>query len=108
MKGKLRWSISPEDFRVPADVLYLNGRDIPFVNNVTSRCHRGQEDEMETPYRKDCSQGLAYVRKDLFSIKNGRLNINIELTLCKCLIRSVMTHACPTWEYAADANLLKL
>jgi hypothetical protein len=28
--------------------------------------------------------------------------------LYKALIRSVMTYACPTWEYAADAHLLKL
>jgi heme oxygenase len=25
-----------------------------------------------------------------------------------CLLRSVVTHACPTWDYAADAHLLKL
>jgi hypothetical protein len=35
MKRKLRQSISPEDVRVPDDVLQLNGRDIPFVNYVT-------------------------------------------------------------------------
>jgi hypothetical protein len=28
--------------------------------------------------------------------------------LYKALIRSVMTNDCPTWEYAADAHLLKL
>jgi hypothetical protein len=26
----------------------------------------------------------------------------------KGLIKSVITYACPTWEYAADANFLKL
>jgi hypothetical protein len=32
MKGKLGQSISPEDL---TDDIQLNGRDIPFVNNVT-------------------------------------------------------------------------
>jgi hypothetical protein len=40
--------------------------------------------------------------------KCERLSTNIKITLCKALIRSVMTYACPTWEYAADAHLLKL
>jgi hypothetical protein len=37
MMEKLRRSISPEDLRVPEDILQLNGQDIPFVNNVTYR-----------------------------------------------------------------------
>jgi hypothetical protein len=36
------------------------------------------------------------------------LSANIKLTLHKALIRSVMTYACPTWEFAADTHLLKL
>jgi hypothetical protein len=40
--------------------------------------------------------------------KSGLLSTNIELTLYIVLIRSVMTHAYPTWEYAEDAHLLKL
>jgi hypothetical protein len=39
--------------------------------------------------------------------KSGCLSTNSKLTLYKALIRSVMTYACPTWEYAADAHLLK-
>jgi hypothetical protein len=39
--------------------------------------------------------------------KSERLSIKIKLTLY-ALIRSVMTYACPTWEYAADTHLLKL
>jgi hypothetical protein len=35
MKGKLRRSISPEDLRVPDDILQLIRWDILFVNNVT-------------------------------------------------------------------------
>jgi hypothetical protein len=48
---KFRKSISPEDSRVPDDILQINGRD------------------METPYRKDCSQGLEHVHKDLVSFQ---------------------------------------
>jgi hypothetical protein len=63
---------------------------------------------METPHRKECSQGLAHVRENKFKMKKWSLGTNIELKLYKALIRSVMTYACPTWEYAADAHLLKL
>jgi hypothetical protein len=39
----------------------------------------------------------------LYSLfKSERLNANIKLTLHKALIRSVMTYACPAWEFAAD------
>jgi hypothetical protein len=40
--------------------------------------------------------------------KSERLSANIKLTLHKPLIRSVMTYACPSWEFAADIYLLKL
>jgi hypothetical protein len=39
--------------------------------------------------------------------KSERLSTNIKLTLHKALNRSVMTYACPTWEFVADTNLLK-
>jgi hypothetical protein len=42
----------------------------------------------------------------LFKIE--RLSANIELTPHKALIRSVLTYACPAWEFAADTHLLKL
>jgi hypothetical protein len=40
--------------------------------------------------------------------KSERLSANIKLTLYKALIRSVMTYACPTREFAADTYLMKL
>jgi hypothetical protein len=40
--------------------------------------------------------------------RSVRLGTDMKLTVYKALIRSVMTYACPTWEYAADAHLLKL
>jgi hypothetical protein len=36
--------------------------------------------------------------------KSKLLSTNIKLTLHKALIRSVMTYACPAWEFAADAD----
>jgi hypothetical protein len=39
---------------------------------------------------------------------SGRLCTNIKLTLYRAVIKSVMIYACPTLEYAADAQLLKL
>jgi hypothetical protein len=41
-------------------------------------------------------------------LKSERLSANIKLTLHKALIRSVMTYACPAWEFAAGTHLLKL
>jgi hypothetical protein len=35
MKGKIIRYISPEDLRIPDDMLQLNGQNIPIVNNVT-------------------------------------------------------------------------
>jgi hypothetical protein len=35
MKGDFRRSISPEDLRFPGNIPKLNGRDTPFINNVT-------------------------------------------------------------------------
>jgi hypothetical protein len=40
--------------------------------------------------------------------KSERLSANIKLTLHKTLIRSVMTYACPVWEFEAECHLLKL
>jgi hypothetical protein len=40
--------------------------------------------------------------------KSERLNTNINLTIHKALIRSMMIYACPVWEFVADNNLLKM
>jgi hypothetical protein len=45
----------------------------------------------------------------LYSLfKSERLSVNIKVTLHKALIRSIMTYACPTWEFASETYLLKL
>jgi hypothetical protein len=40
--------------------------------------------------------------------KSERLRDNIKLTLHKTLIRSIISYACPDWEFAADTHLLNL
>jgi hypothetical protein len=40
--------------------------------------------------------------------KRERLSDNIKLTLHKAIIRTIMTYACPAWEFAADNHLIKL
>jgi hypothetical protein len=45
----------------------------------------------------------------LYSLfKSERLSIHFKLTLHKALNTSVMTCACPAWEFAADTHLMKL
>jgi hypothetical protein len=95
--------------RPPESHLTLNGRNIPFVNNakylgvifdrkVTWRLH------METIEAKAFRTFLRVY--SLF--KSERLSININLTVHKALIRSVMTYASPAWVFAADTHLMKL
>jgi hypothetical protein len=43
-----------------------------------------------------------------YLFKSERLNAKIKLILHKALIKSVMTYACPAWEFAANTQLLKL
>jgi hypothetical protein len=40
--------------------------------------------------------------------KSEHLSANIKLTLYKALIRSIISYASPTWEFAANTHLLKL
>jgi hypothetical protein len=40
--------------------------------------------------------------------KSDRLSANVKQSLHKALIKSIMTYACPAWEFAADTHLLKL
>jgi hypothetical protein len=45
----------------------------------------------------------------LYSLfKSERLSASIKFTLHKTLITSVMSYACPVWEFAADTKLMKL
>jgi hypothetical protein len=59
-------------------------KGVPFLNNVT---YLGFTFDMETPYRKDRSQGLAHVRT-YSQLKTEPLSTNINLKLYRTLIRS--------------------
>jgi hypothetical protein len=86
MKGKLRRSLSPEYLKVPDEVLHLNGRDIPFLNNVT---YIGVAFDRRMTWRHHIERTAAkalrtHVRThSLF--RSRRLSTNIKLTLYKAL-----------------------
>jgi hypothetical protein len=95
--------------RPPESYLTLNGTNIPFANSakylgvifdkkVTLKLHR----EMV-----EAKAFRTFIR--VYSLfKSELLSANIKLTLHKALIRSVMTHASPSWEFAEDGYLVKL
>jgi hypothetical protein len=41
-------------------------------------------------------------------LKSERLSVGAKLIIYKALIRSMLTCACPAWEFAGDSYLLKL
>jgi hypothetical protein len=108
MEGKLLQFISPEDLRVPDDILQLNGRDISFVNKIR---YLGVTFDRRMTWRHHIKRNLAKALRTYggtYSLfKSGRLNTNTKFAFYKALFMSVMTYACSTWEYAADARLLK-
>jgi hypothetical protein len=60
---------------------------------------------METIIRINGSQGIGHVHSDLLYIqKKAPEPKNIKLPVYKALIRSIITYACPTWEFAADTH----
>jgi hypothetical protein len=63
---------------------------------------------METAHRERVVKALGtYIR--IYSVlKNKHLRANIKLIAYRTLIRSILTYACPTWDFAADTHLTKL
>jgi hypothetical protein len=56
-------------------------------------------------------EGVQYkaFRTFIYSLfRSGRVRAKIKLTFRIALIRSIMTYACPAWEFATDTYLLKL
>jgi hypothetical protein len=93
----------------PNSPLTLNGRNIPFVNSVK---YLGVIFNKRMTWRLHIEMIEAKAFRTFITIyslfKSERLSTNIKLTLHKALIRSVMTYACPAWEFAAESHLLKL
>jgi hypothetical protein len=95
--------------RILKYLLQLQGRDIPFVNNVTCL---GVPFDRRITRRHHIGRTVAktlskYIRT--YSIfKSGCLHANIKFTLYRILIMSVMTYACPTWKFSAYAHQMKI
>jgi hypothetical protein len=93
----------------PESHLTLNGRNIPFVNRVI---YLGVILNRKITWRLHIEIIEAKAFRTFIKVyplfKSERLSGNIEVTLQKALIRTIMTYACPTWEFAAENHLLKL
>jgi hypothetical protein len=88
-------------------ILYLNGRNIPFVHHVKylgvifdKRITRRLQIEMK-------SKAFRTFIRIYPLLKNERLSANIKLTFHKALIGSVMIYNFHAWELVADTHLLK-
>jgi hypothetical protein len=115
-----RWNIKINEVKTQAiyffhrirpseSLLTLNGRNIPFENNVK---YLGVIFDKKIAWRPhieliEAKAFRAFITT-YYLFKSIRLSTNIKLTLRKALIRSVMTYACPAWEFATDTHLLKL
>jgi hypothetical protein len=108
-EGKTQAIYFSERRRMPGDDLQLNVRNIPFVNSVK---HFGVIFDKGMAWRlhieKIAAKALGtYIR--IYSIyKSKHLSANIKLIVYRALIRLIMTYACPTWEFAADTQLMNL
>jgi hypothetical protein len=102
-EGETQVSYFSQRLRSPEVHLTLNGRNIPFVNHVKY---------LDVIFRKRITWRLhiemieakafkTFIR--IYSLfKNERLSANIKINLHKTLISSVVTYACPAWEFATD------
>jgi hypothetical protein len=95
--------------RPPESLLTLNLRNIPFVNSVN---YLGVIFDRRVTWKLHIEMTEAKIFRTFIRVyllfKSERLSANIKLTLHKALIRSIMTYACPAWEFAADNHLLQL
>jgi hypothetical protein len=107
-KGKSQAIYLFRRLRVPDDVLQLNGRNIPFVNTVryldvifdrrTSRILH---------IERTAAKALAMHIRTYSLVKSERVSISKNSALYRALVRSITIYACLTWDYEADAKLLK-
>jgi hypothetical protein len=57
---------------------------------------------------RTAAKTLGRYKKTYSTFETVRLITNIQVALCKALVRSVMAYEWSIWEYAADAHVLKL
>jgi hypothetical protein len=57
---------------------------------------------------KTAAKALGTYIRTYSIFKSKHLSAHIKLIMYRALIRSIMTYACPTWEFAADTHLMKL
>jgi hypothetical protein len=94
---------------MPGDDLQLNGRNFTFVNSVK---YVGVIFDRRLTWRLHIEKIAAktfgtYIRT-YYIFKSKHLNSYIKLIMYRALIRSIITYACPTWDFAADTPLKKL
>jgi hypothetical protein len=89
--------------------LTLKGPNIPFVNNVK---YLGLIFDKKITRIIHIETMATKTLRIFISIcpilKSERSSVNTKLTLYKALIRSILTYACPAWEFAAVSYLLEL
>jgi hypothetical protein len=61
-----------------------------------------------THIEKTAAKALGTYVRTYSIFKSKHLSVYINLIVYRALIRSIMTYACPTWEFAADTHLMKL
>jgi hypothetical protein len=89
--------------------LTLNGQNIPIVNHVKHlRVIFGKRIMCKLHIEMIEAKAFRTLIRIYSILKSERSSANIKLTLHKALIRSVMTYACPAWEWAVETYLLKL
>jgi hypothetical protein len=89
--------------------LTLKGRAITFVNDVKYlRITFDRRMTCRTHIDLIVTKALRTFLKIYSLLKSEKLSIRTKMTLHKALISSKLTYAWPTWESAADKQLLKL
>jgi len=87
----------------------LKGRQIPFTNHV--KYIGAIFDKIITwkIYTETIGTKALRIFLSIYPIlKSERLSVHAKLIMYKALISSILTYACPAWEFAADSYLSKL
>jgi hypothetical protein len=93
----------------PESRLTLNGQDFPFVNRAK---YLSVIFDRKVMWRLHIemieAKAFRTFMRTYSQFKSERLSANINRTIHKALIISVMTYVSPAWEFAADTHLIKL